>query len=151
MPKVIPTAPASEAPTASDASASALGKRAPRVAVDRSRITFADTECVAKVMSIDGVPVATLYKSERGTIARCNDRSSLPAMAGIFEIHPTEKDKDGDPVVTLDKLTAWTAAGMAELWGKEAKPLSSAQKEYKDLLILNGTSREDAERKARKL
>lgn len=145
MPKVSITPPASEVSNAPK------GTRAPRVAVERSRITFTDTECVAKVMSIDGVPVATLYKSERGTIARCNDRSSLPPMPGIFEIHPTEKDKDGDPVVTLDKLTAWTAAGMSELWGKEAKPLSSAQKEYMDLLILNGTSREDAERKARKL
>lgn len=148
MPKIVTTPAASEdtTPAASDKK-----KRAARVTVDRSRITFAMVPCEAHAMSIDGQVVATLYKSERGTIARCNDRASLPFMEGIFEVDTTVADKDGNPLVKLDKLTAWTTAGMVELWGKTAKPFSPAQLEFIEFRVSKGDSQEVAEKKARSL
>lgn len=147
MPQIVTTSSTSEVTATKPASDKK--ERATRVAVDRSRITFAEVPCEAHAMSIDGEIVATLYKSGRGTIARCNDRASLPAMPGILEFHPTEVDKDGNPVVTLDKLTAWTTAGMSELWGKTAKPFSTAQLEFIEFRVSKGDSQEAAEKKAR--
>lgn len=95
--------------------------------------------------------VGTVYRSSLGTSTRCVDRGSLPDIPGILESAGT--DNKGNKVYSLDRIGAHMQAAMRELgWlGKEAKPLSAAQKEYRDLLVKAGVSEEEADRKARKL